>query len=160
MVVTVLRTHWKKSVFFTLAAGYGLNRAKVKLEEKALMREMCREAADFGRAVQPLHSPMFNVTVILNPAASKGSAKNYYEKYCAPILHLAGLKVSLESQYSNLREFFFLHRNIFPPQVISKVEKSESIIYLIKWGKKPDTPLAQCYLSSLNTVDTAPRAAT
>ena len=33
--------------------------------------------------------------MILNPAASKGSGRSKYDKYCAPILHLAGLTVDV-----------------------------------------------------------------
>ena len=52
-------------------------------------------AAELGRAEQPLPRPLYNVTVILNPAASKGGARKKFDKYCAPILHLAGVKVSV-----------------------------------------------------------------
>ena len=93
-IVATLRTHWKKSVFFTAAGIYGLHVANKKLLESALMAKYCAEAAEFGRLEQPLLRPMYNVTVILNPAASKGGARKKFDKYCAPILHLAGIKVS------------------------------------------------------------------
>ena len=35
------------------------------------------------------------MTVILNPAAHSGKARSRFENYCAPLLHLAGLKVSV-----------------------------------------------------------------
>ncbi len=38
-------------------------------------------------------APLYKVTVILNPAADGGRARKKYEKYCAPVLHLAGVKV-------------------------------------------------------------------
>ena len=44
--------------------------------------------------LQPLLSPR-RVTVILNPVANKKKSKEEYEKYCEPLLNLAGLKVSL-----------------------------------------------------------------
>ncbi len=94
-VLTTLRTHWKKSVFFTVGAGYGASLANKARLERRLMADYCREAAEFGRAEQPIQRPMYNVTVILNPAAAKGTARKKYEKYCAPILHLAGVKVSV-----------------------------------------------------------------
>ena len=46
---------------------------------------------------------------------------------------LPAAAAGIESQYSNLREFFFCRENLFP-QVISNAEKIKSIIYLIKWG--------------------------
>lgn len=94
-IIATLRTHWKKSVFFTVAGVYGLQMANKKRLESALMAEYCEKAAEFGRLDQPLLRPMYNVTVILNPAASKGGARKKFDKYCAPILHLAGIKVSV-----------------------------------------------------------------
>ncbi len=35
------------------------------------------------------------MTVILNPAAHAGKARTRFENYCAPLLHLAGIKVSV-----------------------------------------------------------------
>lgn len=35
------------------------------------------------------------MTVILNPVANKKKARDDYEKYCAPLFHLAGLRTSL-----------------------------------------------------------------
>ena len=35
----------------------------------------------------------YHVTVILNPAASGGKGRKLFEKYSAPLLHLAGFKV-------------------------------------------------------------------
>merc|ERR1719510_632025 len=40
-------------------------------------------------------TPLYRVTVILNPVASGGKARKLYEKYCAPLLNLAGMKVSV-----------------------------------------------------------------
>lgn len=56
----------------------------------------------------PFH-PARHVTVILNPVANKKKSKDDYEKYCAPLFHLAGLKVSLvtteaEGQAKDLME--------------------------------------------------------
>merc|ERR1712168_1135957 len=60
------------------------------------MRELAREAVSYGStSVQGVQTPSYNVTVILNPVASGGKARKLYEKYCAPLLHLAGLKVSV-----------------------------------------------------------------
>jgi len=95
-VGTTLRNNWKKSVFFSLVGGYGLNWYNKKLEDDAYMRALAREAVSFGSGtIQGVSTPSYNVTVILNPVASGGKARKLYEKYCAPLLHLAGMKVSV-----------------------------------------------------------------
>jgi hypothetical protein len=38
-------------------------------------------------------TPSYAVTVVLNPVASGVKARTMYEKYCAPLLNLAGFKV-------------------------------------------------------------------
>ena len=35
------------------------------------------------------------MTVVLNPAACSGKGRVRFENYCAPLLHLAGIKVSV-----------------------------------------------------------------
>lgn len=92
-LLTTLRTHWKKSLFFSGLASYGAYRGAVKRQEDLLMTGLCREAAAFGRQEAAPSAPLYKVTVVLNPAADGGRARKKYEKYCAPILHLAGLKV-------------------------------------------------------------------
>lgn len=95
-VGTALRNNWKKSIFFSAVGGYGLNWYSKKLEDDAYMRELAREAVSYGTAtIQGVSTPSYNVTVILNPVASGGKARKLYEKYCAPLLHLAGMKVSV-----------------------------------------------------------------
>ena len=37
----------------------------------------------------------YHVTVVLNPAAYGGKGRVRFESYCAPLLHLAGIKVSV-----------------------------------------------------------------
>ncbi len=93
-VLTTLRTHWKKTVFFTAVGCYAADRGRVKYLERRLMRQLCEEAAVYGRVTMPPDAAAYAVTVVLNPAASKGDGRKKYEKYCAPILHLAGLKVN------------------------------------------------------------------
>ncbi|OQR67776.1 acylglycerol kinase [Tropilaelaps mercedesae] len=57
------------------------------------MRAYCHEAQKFGELICPQGTAPRHVTVLLNPR-TKGS-KNLYEDYAAPLLHLAGMKVSL-----------------------------------------------------------------
>ena len=94
-VGTTLRNNWKKSVFFSLVGGYGLNWYNKKLQDDAFMRDLAREALSYGSVtIQGVQTPAYNVTVILNPVASGGKGRKLYEQYCAPLLHLAGMKVS------------------------------------------------------------------
>lgn len=41
-----------------------------------------------------------HITVILNPNANKRKATDDFEKYCAPLLHLAGLSVDIRKTES------------------------------------------------------------
>ena len=75
---------------------YGANWYNKKLQDEAYMRELCQEALSYGSGtIQGADTPLYNVTVILNPVASGGKARKLYEKYCAPLLNLAGMKVSV-----------------------------------------------------------------
>lgn len=95
-LATTLRTHWKKSLFFTGVGLYGAKWYNKKLQDEAFMRELCQEAMSYGSGViQGADTPLYNVTVILNPVASGGKGRKLYEKYCAPLLNLAGMKVSV-----------------------------------------------------------------
>ena len=95
-VLKTLRTHWKKSIFFSGVLVYGANYAKQKYGENELMRHYSKIAQDYGQKTIPLATVKpYHVTVILNPAAHSGKGRIRYEKYCAPLLHLAGLKVSV-----------------------------------------------------------------
>lgn len=59
------------------------------------MRTACKEALKYGDStIDMLENPV-HVTVILNPVANKRSAKQDFEKYCEPLLHLAGLQVDV-----------------------------------------------------------------
>ncbi|XP_041988509.1 acylglycerol kinase, mitochondrial isoform X2 [Aricia agestis] len=60
-----------------------------------LMRAACKEAVKYGDALIPMERNPTLVTVILNPVANKRRAKRDYEKYCEPLLLLAGLQVEV-----------------------------------------------------------------
>ena len=95
-VLQTLRTHWKKSIFFSGLFVYGVNYGHQKYEEKELMRQYSRLAVEYGKQTIPLSTVKpYHVTVILNPASHSGKARNRFEKYCFPLLNLAGFKVSL-----------------------------------------------------------------
>lgn len=59
------------------------------------MRAACKEAAQYGDRMIPMERNPTLVTVILNPVANKRKAKQDFEKYCEPLLHLAGLQVDV-----------------------------------------------------------------
>jgi len=75
-----------------------------------LMRKYAIEAANYGeKSIPSANTRPYHVTVILNPAANGGKARKQFENYCAPLLHLAGLKVSVirteaQSQASEIME--------------------------------------------------------
>jgi len=94
-VGTTIRNNWKKSVFFSLASAYGVKWYMKKLSDEDYMRNLAKEALGYGSGFQGVQTPNYAVTVILNPVASGGKGRKLYEQYCAPLLHLAGIKVSL-----------------------------------------------------------------
>lgn len=59
------------------------------------MRRYCEVASKYGDEPHPLTKPLRRITVILNPAAKKRKSKDLYEKYCAPLLHLSGVVVTV-----------------------------------------------------------------
>lgn len=94
-VLKTLRTHWKKSIFFSCVAAYGVNYGKNKFQEKQLMKQYCKEALQYGEPTVPVSHVPYHVTVVLNPATCGGKGRSRFESYCAPLLHLAGIKVSV-----------------------------------------------------------------
>jgi len=93
---TTLRNHRKKTVFFSAVGAYGVKWFNKKLEDEAFLRNLAQEALSYGSAtISGVQTPSYNVTVILNPVSSGGKGRKLYEKYCAPLLHLAGMKVSV-----------------------------------------------------------------
>lgn len=63
--------------------------------DNLLRREACLEAREFGRQIIGPQEQLRKATVILNPAASSGKANNLFEKNAAPILHLAGVDITV-----------------------------------------------------------------
>lgn len=59
------------------------------------MHLYCQKAALYGKQPLPPHMKARHVTVILNPNANKRKATDDFEKYCAPLLHLAGIFIEL-----------------------------------------------------------------
>ncbi|XP_049834639.1 acylglycerol kinase, mitochondrial [Schistocerca gregaria] len=91
----VIRNNWKKSVFGTVALSYGVSYAKDKYETNQLMRDYCLKALEYGALPIPNEYNPKKIVVILNPVANKRKAKKNFEKYCAPLLNLAGVFVDV-----------------------------------------------------------------
>ncbi|XP_075679546.1 acylglycerol kinase-like protein Mulk [Dermatophagoides pteronyssinus] len=108
-VFQTVRNHWKKSIFFTGLTVWGAHYGHGKYLEFNLMKAYCQEALKYGEVrIGPMEKAR-HVTVLLNPVANKRKGKADYEKYCAPLFHLAGIKVSLviteaEGQVKDLME--------------------------------------------------------
>ncbi|KAK0170948.1 hypothetical protein PV328_008724 [Microctonus aethiopoides] len=91
----IIRNNWKKSVVGTAALSYGILYGVEYYQTNLLMRVYCKEAVKFGdEPLSPTRKPR-HITVILNPVAKKRSSKKLFEKYCEPLLHLAGIAVTI-----------------------------------------------------------------
>lgn len=100
---TLMRKHPLKYGLFLGATNLSLWFTYDYTVTNDVMKTGCRRAALLGDEVlknpqaQPRH-----VTVILNPVAGKRKSKKLYNKWVEPLLHLAGIKVSLiETQSPN-----------------------------------------------------------
>ncbi|XP_026805197.1 acylglycerol kinase, mitochondrial-like [Rhopalosiphum maidis] len=94
-VFKTIRNNWKKSVFFTAVLSYGANFANEKYETHMFMSQCCRTVSAYGDMSLSVDKKPKKVTVILNPAANKRNSKSDFEKYCAPLLYLAGYSVTV-----------------------------------------------------------------
>ncbi|KAK5902627.1 hypothetical protein CesoFtcFv8_007866 [Champsocephalus esox] len=94
-VFRTLRNNWKKSTFAVCVLSYGGYWLNGKHNDSLLRREACLLAREFGRQQIAPHERLMKATVILNPAACGGKANNLFEKNAAPILHLAGVEVTI-----------------------------------------------------------------
>ncbi|KAK5867770.1 hypothetical protein PBY51_012234 [Eleginops maclovinus] len=94
-VFRTLRNNWKKSTFAVCVLSYGGYWLYGKHCDSLLRREACLLAREFGRQQIAPFERLRKATVILNPAACGGKANNLFEKNAAPILHLAGVEVTI-----------------------------------------------------------------
>lgn len=109
-VFRTLRNHWKKSTFAACVLSYGGYWLYGKHCDSVVRREACQLAREFGRQQIAPQERLKKATVVLNPAASNGKANNLFEKNAAPILHLAGVEITVvktdyEGQAKKLMEF-------------------------------------------------------
>jgi len=92
---TTLRNNWKKSIAAGLAGTYLVQWQKQKWEDNEYMRALAREAYSYGSQCMSVDAANYAVTVILNPVSGGVKGRTLYETHCAPLLHLAGFKVSV-----------------------------------------------------------------
>ncbi|XP_066261514.1 acylglycerol kinase, mitochondrial [Euwallacea similis] len=90
-----IRNNWKKSTFLAVAVAWGGSYSKNYFDIQSLMRAYCERAAWYGQQTIPVTVNSRHITVILNPNANKRKAQTEFEKYCAPLLHLAGINVEI-----------------------------------------------------------------
>ncbi|XP_023318617.1 acylglycerol kinase, mitochondrial [Trichogramma pretiosum] len=107
-VLRTLRRNWKKSTFGFAALVYGTNYAVKSYEISELMKKSCLEAASVGNQLLREDQNPQKITVIVNPAASNRKAVKLFEKYCEPLLHLAGFTVTIRQTQSEVHA-----RNIY-----------------------------------------------
>ncbi|XP_037927800.1 acylglycerol kinase, mitochondrial [Teleopsis dalmanni] len=89
--LTVARNHWKKLSFGAVGLSYGGLVLKEKYDIRCHMRTMSQLISGYtGGTVDPKH-----VLVVVNPAANNKKAFKMFQKYCEPLLHLAGYSVNV-----------------------------------------------------------------
>lgn len=93
-VFKTLRNHWKKSTFAACLLTYGGWYLNERHKTNLMMRAFCERAKLYGDEPLPAGAKPRHVTVIVNPTSKNGKGKTLYEKYAAPLFHLAGIRVS------------------------------------------------------------------
>lgn len=94
-LVKTVRNHWKKSTVAAVAAAFGIQYLDNRMRIQMMMRTYCETSKTFGDKPVLVGDRPRHVTVILNPAAKNGKSLASFEKYVAPLLHLAGIRVSV-----------------------------------------------------------------
>ncbi|XP_048463603.1 acylglycerol kinase, mitochondrial isoform X1 [Rhincodon typus] len=94
-VLKTLRNHWKKTAAGVCGLSWGAHWVHRRYRDNLLRRAACQQAEEYGNQLLPISAKVKKATVFLNPAACKGKARSLFEKNAAPILHLAGLDVTV-----------------------------------------------------------------
>ncbi|KAG7197447.1 hypothetical protein KM043_013297 [Ampulex compressa] len=94
-ILRTVRNNWKKSTVGVAALSCGISYSKDIYNTDQLMRQYCEDVVKYGDAPCPTNVKHRHITVILNPAARRRKAKKLFEKYCEPLLHLAGIAVTI-----------------------------------------------------------------
>ena len=109
-LVRTIRTHWKKSVFFSGLAGvgavYGYNRYK----ENLILREYCLKIQNHNTQSVSTDTQIKEVVVFLNPSSCDGKASKTFKKFALPMLSCSGVNfvivpTSYEGHVSSLLKY-------------------------------------------------------
>ena len=93
----VIRNNWKKSVFFSGVAAYGLNWWYEARLDDDVRFQYCQKAIEYGeKTIASAFDKNESVLVLLNRSSANQKAKTHFEKNCAPIIHLAGLEMEVQ----------------------------------------------------------------
>ncbi|XP_055841212.1 acylglycerol kinase, mitochondrial [Episyrphus balteatus] len=90
--ISAIRSNWKKTVFGLGLGAYGINYGHEWYQISSLMKSYSEKAVQYGDRCDVYPRKLI---VILNPAANKKKAEKTFQKYCEPILHLAGFTVDI-----------------------------------------------------------------
>lgn len=154
-----VRNHWKKSLFAASALAYGASYANEKYEINQLMRQYCEEAAKYGDViVDDVTVPPKRILVILNPAANKKSAEKPFQKYCEPVLHLAGFLVDIVKTDSEGHALRYVEELKQLPDAILVAggdgTLSETVTGLLRRPKREKCPVGVLPVGRTNSVAT------
>ena len=144
-----IRNNWKKSVVGVAALSYGVSYSKDIYDTEQLMRQYCESASQYGDAPCPNNVKHRHVTIILNPNAKKGKAKKLFQNYCEPLLHLAGIAVTvIQTESENEARKIIMNLNT----------PTDAIIVAGGDGTLSDvlTGLVRKYNSNINSVKQCP----
>lgn len=157
-VLKTIKNNWKKSAFAVCALSYGASYANDKYKIQTLMREYCEEAEKHGDLIQYVTVPHKKVLVILNPAANKKSAEKNFEKYCEPILHVAGLYVDILKTDSEGHAVRYIEELETLPGAILVAGGdgtiSEAVTGLLRRRKQENCPIGVIPVGRTNSVAT------
>ncbi|KZC09762.1 PREDICTED: acylglycerol kinase, mitochondrial [Dufourea novaeangliae] len=144
-----IRNNWKKSVLGVAALSYGVSYSKDAYNTNELMKKYCETASRFGDAPCPTNIKNRHVTIILNPNAKKGKAKKLFTNYCEPLLHLAGIAVTvIQTESENEARKIVMNLN----------KPTDAIVVAGGDGTLSDvlTGLVRRYNSNINSVKQCP----
>ena len=92
---TTIYTHKKKFIFACLVATYGVNYARSAVRDGEIRTYYARQAIKYGeQTISPEISPR-KITVLINKSANSGSGVSDFQKNALPLLHLAGIAVTV-----------------------------------------------------------------
>ncbi|KAE9555779.1 hypothetical protein FO519_000993 [Halicephalobus sp. NKZ332] len=92
---TTIYTHKKKFIFASLVAAYGIDYARLSIRDSDIRTFYAKQAVKYGeQTISPEISPR-KITVLVNKSANSGSGVSDFKKNALPLLHLAGIAVTI-----------------------------------------------------------------